>query len=199
MAFAVEKYPAAVRELLLPERVAALDAGSPNLAAKAKLAALDRAALAAGRTLREPKMADAALAGLWLLHDFLTESHELSQEIHTRTGSFWHAIMHRREQDFGNSKYWWNRTGEHEAFAPLHAAAKAEFSRRPATSNEPTRAFAPLEIQHFVAAPRWDPNLFVDLCEAAKDGDRELQNACRTLQAIEWRTLFDYCFSAALE
>lgn len=199
MAFAVEKYPAAVRELLLPERVAALDAGSPNLAAKAKLAALDRTALAAGRKLRDPKMADAALAGLWLLHDFLTESHELSQEIHTRTGSFWHAIMHRREQDFGNSKYWWNRTGDHEAFATLHEAAKVEFSRKPTTATESTRAFAPLEIQQLIAAPRWEPVRFVDLCEAARGGDRELQRACRTLQTIEWQTLFDYSMSAAFE
>jgi len=199
VAFDVDKYPPAVRELLVPERTAPLDAGKPNPAARPKLAALDPAALAAGRKVADPSMADACLAGLWLLHDFLTESHELSQEIHTPTGSFWHAIMHRREQDFSNSKYWWRETGEHVTFTTLHEAAKLEFSRRPATAIESTRAFAPLEIQQLVAAPKWDPYRFVDLCEEAKNGDRELQLACRTLQAIEWRTLFDFSYEAALD
>src|SRR5688500_14191487 len=36
----------------------------------------------------------ALLAGLWLWHDFLDESHTISQGLHTPTGSFWHAIMH---------------------------------------------------------------------------------------------------------
>ena len=51
-------------------------------------------------------MAQACLAGLWLYHDFLDESHSISQEIATSTGSFWHGIMHRREPDPSNAKYW---------------------------------------------------------------------------------------------
>ena len=46
-------------------------------------------------------MAACCLCGLWLLHDFLDESHSLSQEITTDTGSYWHGIMHRREPDYG--------------------------------------------------------------------------------------------------
>ncbi|MGB1126733.1 MAG: hypothetical protein ACPG4Q_16145, partial [Phycisphaeraceae bacterium] len=42
---------------------------------------------------------DAIKAGLWLYVDELDRSHEYSQSIHTPTGSFWHAIMHRREGD----------------------------------------------------------------------------------------------------
>lgn len=200
MPFDVEKYPPSVRELLVPQRPelqrpVALDAGSPSPGLRPKLAALTRDDLAAGRKLSDPNMADACLAGLWLLHDYLTESHELSQEIQSPTGSFWHAIMHRREEDFGNSKYWWRQTGEHEAFPELLAAARAEFSRRPATPSETTRAFAPLEVQQLVAAPKWDPYRFVDLCQTAINGDdRELALACRTLQTIEWQTLFDFCF-----
>src|SRR5687768_16281564 len=41
--------------------------------------------------------AKALLAALWLLHDFLDESHTISQGLNSPTGSYWHAIMHRRE------------------------------------------------------------------------------------------------------
>jgi hypothetical protein len=35
--------------------------------------------------------AEGALAGLWLWHDGLAESHAISQSMHDPTGSFWHA------------------------------------------------------------------------------------------------------------
>jgi hypothetical protein len=58
---------------------------------------------------------DLILAGLWLLEGDLDASHELSQKWETPTGSYWHAIMHRREGDFGNSKYWYRRIKKHPA------------------------------------------------------------------------------------
>lgn len=52
-------------------------------------------------------------AGLWLYVDELDRSHAVSQSLPDSTGSFWHAIMHRREGDFGNSHYWFQRAGNH--------------------------------------------------------------------------------------
>lgn len=71
----------------------------------------------AQRVLRDPAVAgDPTLAaGLWLYVDELDRSHRISQGIATQTGSFWHGIMHRREGDFGNSHYWFNRVGDHPA------------------------------------------------------------------------------------
>lgn len=196
----VEKFPPAVRELLAWEHPLALDAGNSNESARAKLAALQPADLVPRGKLVDPKMAECCLSGLWLRHDFLHESHELSQEIHTSTGSFWHAIMHRREPDYPNSKYWLRQTGDHPTFALINEAAKLEFSRKPTSVNDPTRAYAPLEIQSLIAASKWDPYRFVDLCqEACRGKDRELERACKTLQAIEWRVLFDYCFERCAE
>ncbi len=57
--------------------------------------------------------AQAMLAGLWLWHDFLDQSHAISQGLHDETGSYWHAITHRREGDFSNSKYWYARCQNH--------------------------------------------------------------------------------------
>src|SRR5215471_10239995 len=48
--------------------------------------------------------AAALLAALWLWHDWLEQSHKIAQTLQTGSGSFWHAIMHRREGDFSNSK-----------------------------------------------------------------------------------------------
>lgn len=47
-----------------------------------------------------------ALSGLWLLAGELDRSHTLSQSIETATGAYWHGMMHRREENFWNSKYW---------------------------------------------------------------------------------------------
>src|SRR5438874_740571 len=73
--------------------------------------------------VRDQDMAAACLAGLWLYHDFLDEAHRISQELDTTTGSYWHGLVHRREPDFSNAKYWFRRVGDHAIFPALQAAA----------------------------------------------------------------------------
>src|ERR1041384_5983899 len=51
--------------------------------------------------------------GLYLRFNFLDKSHTVSQGIHSVEGSYWHAIMHRREPDYSNSKYWYRRVPAH--------------------------------------------------------------------------------------
>jgi hypothetical protein len=59
------------------------------------------------------------VSALWLYVDELDRSHTVSQGIENATGSFWHGIMHRREGDFGNSHYWFNKVGHHPAMAAM--------------------------------------------------------------------------------
>jgi hypothetical protein len=71
-------------------------------------------------------------AGLWLYVDDLDRSHHVSQSIETPVGSYWHGIMHRREGDFSNAKYWFRRaTGVKLSVDPVDlvdrvAAARGE-------------------------------------------------------------------------
>ena len=58
-------------------------------------------------------------AALYLRHGFLDESHKISQHVETANGSYWHAIMRRKEGDFSNAKYWYRRVGQHPVFATL--------------------------------------------------------------------------------
>lgn len=187
--FGVEKYPTKIAELLALPCSDALDAGTPNAAVRAKLADLRAADLAVGVRPNDLVMAQACLAGLWLRFDYLDESHQLSQEIDTPTGSYWHAVMHRREGDYGNSKYWLRRAGHHPAMTTLYETIHDEFSQ----------ADLPTEIRKLLAEPTWNPNAFVDLCAAACGGRTDLAPACRTLQRREWETLFDFCFAAAVD
>ncbi|MBL8813141.1 MAG: hypothetical protein JNM43_23435 [Planctomycetaceae bacterium] len=62
-------------------------------------------------------------AGMLLHHDFLDESHRVSQTLegvgNPVTADYWHGIMHRREPDAGNASYWFRRVGSHPALRTL--------------------------------------------------------------------------------
>jgi hypothetical protein len=49
-------------------------------------------------------------AGLHLLNDDINAAHEIAQSMEgDPIADYWHAILHRREKDYWNSKYWVNR------------------------------------------------------------------------------------------
>lgn len=108
-----------IAELVSLDHPVSLDAGVPNQLADDRLRGRDVQQLFAPLTIRDRDAAHACLAGLWLRCDFLDESHHLSQKIESSEGNAWHAIMHRREGDFANSKYWWRRVGKLAALEPI--------------------------------------------------------------------------------
>lgn len=94
--------------------------------------------------------------GLVLLwHDHLEAAHKLAQAIENPDGSLVHAIMHRREPDYWNSKYWWQRVGRHPIFGEL-AGRVTDFLE--------ARGEHELLAQ-IVPQWQWDAFAFVDVCE----------------------------------
>ena len=182
------RYGPAFAELLAEERLSELGPGVPHSAAYPRLRALTTAEAFASHNIQDPAMASACLAGIWLYHDFLDQSHRISQSIATPTGSYWHSLMHRREPDAFNSKYWLDRTGRHPVFPDLLAAARELAAE----------ADIPPEARFLAEQSAWDPYRFVDLCEAARTGRSNAERLCRRIQWAEWRWLFDYCFRAAV-
>jgi hypothetical protein len=149
---------------------------------RARLSALTDDAIA--RQVSGRNMAACCRAGLWLAFDFLDESHRISQELHSVEGSYWHALMHRREPDFSNSKYWFRRVGEH----PIYPALREEAARLAAGRVWPV----------LLTEERWNASAFVDLCEKQADPEAGGHEFCRRVQQAEWRLLFDHCYRSAL-
>jgi hypothetical protein len=133
--------------------------------------------------VKDMEEARSMLAGLWLWHDWLDPSHTISQSINTPTGSFWHAIMHRREGDFGNSKYWYARCEGHPVFTALAANAAAFLNPLPADISY-------LRLTH----NGWNASAFVDLVETVHNHPNDPRRETVVgLQQLEWRMLFDSC------
>ena len=182
----IPRYGEPLASLIVLEEAETLDAGTSQERKREQLEGLTAELVFPGQTVVDQDAALCCISALWLLHHFLDESHQVSQEIDTPSASFWHGIMHRREGDYSNAKYWFRRVGDHQVYEALASASREQI--------EQDRLPGALPL----AEGQWDPFQFIDMCEnvvVRGNRDREL---CQTLARLEWELLFDNCHDRAI-
>ena len=139
------------------------------------------------RTIRNGNLPGLLTCGLLVWNDDIPAAHPIAQEIDNTDGNYWHAIIHRRQGDYWNAKYWFRQIGNHPVQAELASLPEAKpFLKKGA----------------FVAG------LMVDACERASLRAREpspataeplaqpvdeATEALQRLQLAEIKALLNYC------
>ncbi|TWU48382.1 hypothetical protein [Rubripirellula reticaptiva] len=147
-----------------------LGAGPRNADLADRLAVATKNAARGGVDLPWPGLTDHArqscFAAFWLLAGDLDRSHSISQDDGSPDGSFWHGIMHRREGDYGNAKYWFRRAGEHPAFAEIEKRSDGIYGGY---------------------------SSFADACQLAVQAGNRDADQLMNVQWIEWQVMFIQC------
>jgi len=176
----VSQAPDAYRQLVVMQ-------GGSELAER-QVASVATADLFRGPVVK-PAMAEDVRCGLWLWHDFLEPAHHLAQADPTVTGSLWHAILHRREGNFDNSRYWYAKCRQHFILGPLAQHVSAMVNPLPAD-----KRLLKLTING------WDADAFVALVEDMRHQPADpLHTLCVEIQRLEWRLLIEHCAAQAVE
>ncbi len=169
-------------------------------AVRAALQESDPQTFFASAEIRDAGMTACAVAGLHLWNDDFSASHNLCQGIRTATGSYLHALCHRREghqgeglaANLGNARYWIRRTGAHPAYPAVYRAA-LELLDSAGTG------WAAEAASRLRAHGSWDAGLVIDWFAEAEAGrlSGPALEALQELQVVEISTLMDWCLAHA--
>ncbi len=181
-------YGSVLTPLVACNNLPPLDPGEPDSSVESLFNGLTEILAFEEFEIKDQTMAKSCIAGILLLHNRLEASHKISQDIENPTGSYWHGLMHRREPDFSNSKYWFRQFKKHPVWIDLCPSAKEL-----AKEHRSDAAIDFLQKQEV-----WDPFAFIDLCESALGSGSEKEQLCRAIQMCEWKLLFDYSFNHAI-
>ncbi|MSU36393.1 MAG: hypothetical protein EXS36_15110 [Pedosphaera sp.] len=119
-----------------------------------------------------------------LYHDQHDPAHDLVQDLVDTEAALVHAILHRREPDYWNAKYWFRRITEH----PVYVHLPERLHRL--TSDSATAGW----LKSLTLAGPLDPFAFVDACENVSRRPPEDPEAVwlRKVQQLEFEALIDH-------
>ncbi len=112
-------------------------------------------------------------AGLFFLNGDWDLAHRAAQGLDSANGAYWHALVHRQEGNFSNSKYWMHRVSDSPVFLLLVEVAGQEG-----------------EEAGVVPRGRWDPVRFTDLY-----ADPSHHHWTRRVEQREMAALLELCLS----
>ena len=167
------------RVLRQPDLLDKLVPPEPFRGERDRVAAADDQALAAPAVIADARAFALVRGGLLFAADAIHEAHAIFQEDKGDLAAYWHGMMHRREGDFDNARYWFRRAGRQPFFGSAHAAAAAHSADMARQSS-------------------WDPYLFTGQCEQAKFGAENLAELV-ALQRAEFAAAFDYTWRQAVK
>lgn len=99
-----------------------------------------------------------AKATALLYHDHHDEAHDIVQDLTDADAALLHGIVHRREPDYWNARYWFRRFDAHPVYLALGR-------RLPAL---PQAAAQAASVRVLTLPGAFDPFAFIDLCEASE-------------------------------
>ena len=116
-------------------------------------------------------------ATVLMWHDHFDAAHKLAQDVENADGSLLHGILHRREPDYSNARYWFRRVGNtHPSFDCVVGKIKIALMGMKAD----------LFAQQIMPNDKWHPLRFVDVVEdAARREDPGYDTLLRQIQAAE--------------
>jgi hypothetical protein len=176
----MNRYSPFVDELLAEEelllRLVPTEPGHPEMIRRIREA--PEIELTGGAMLADGTYPQMVRAGMFYAYDAIDESHRIIQQIPSDEASYWHGMVHRREGDFENARYWFRRTGRLGLFGEMHARS-AEVSPLMGRQSD------------------WDPYVLVGQCEQARFGGDVDQKELVGLQRLEFEVMFDHFWRGA--
>ncbi len=128
-------------------------------------------------------------AALYLCFDCFEEAHNIANDHEgTVAGNWLHAIVHRREPDASNSKYWYHRVAAPaKVFTAIGKEALDLLGKVPAPELESL-------AKKMEKSKSWEPESFVDLCDKYREKGPQspAYQLLARVQEIEWRGLAEY-------